>query len=60
MNIFSPSSGTINGKTVDQDDYIIIDDGSSVEFSAHEEGMDVFAFTTPVQPGYVTYSKRFS
>lgn len=53
-------SGTINGKSVEQDDYIIIDDGTAIEFTAHEGGMDVFAFTTPDQPGYVTYSNRFA
>ena len=53
-------SGTINGKTVEQDDYIILDDGSAIEFKAHKGGMDVFAFTTPVQPGYVTYSRKFA
>ncbi|HJW27743.1 MAG TPA: pirin family protein [Saprospiraceae bacterium] len=53
-------SGSINGKTVEQDDYIIIDDGAAIEFTAHEEGLDVFAFSTPVQPGYLTYANRYS
>jgi len=53
-------SGSINGKTVEQDDYIIIDDGTSIEFTSHTEGLDVFAFSTPVEPGYPTYATRFS
>jgi len=36
-------SGSINGKTVEQDDYIIIDDGDSLEITSHEGGIDVYA-----------------
>jgi redox-sensitive bicupin YhaK (pirin superfamily) len=53
-------SGSINGKTVEQDDYIIIDDGSSIEFTSHRKGMDVFAFTTPLETSYPTYATRFA
>ena len=53
-------SGTINGKTVGQDDYIILDDGASIAFTADPEGMDVFAFSTPLEPGYTTYATRFA
>ncbi len=51
-------SGTIHGKTVEQDDYIIIEEAVRVAFSAHEGGMEVFAFTVPAEPGYTTYAKR--
>ena len=50
-------SGSINGKTVEQDDYIIIDDGDTLEITSHASGMDVFAFTTPLEPGYPTYAQ---
>jgi redox-sensitive bicupin YhaK (pirin superfamily) len=50
-------SGSINGKTVEQDDYIIIDDGDSLEITSHEGGIDVFAFTTLLEPGYATYAR---
>jgi quercetin 2,3-dioxygenase len=53
-------SGNINGKTVEQDDYIIIDDGDPIEFTAHQEGLDVFALSTPIQISYPTYANRFA
>ena len=53
-------SGIVNGKTVDRDDYIIIDDGAEVIMEAHEDGMDVFAFTVPASPGYATYAQRMA
>ena len=53
-------SGSINGKTVEQDDYIIIDDGASIEFAVHQEEMDVFAFSGPLEPGYHTYATRLA
>jgi redox-sensitive bicupin YhaK (pirin superfamily) len=51
-------SGTINDKTVEQDDFIIIDDGSDASFLSHKGGLDVFAFTVPVVTGYPTYAQR--
>ncbi len=53
-------SGTLNGKTVEQDDFIILDDGENIEMKAHQEILDVFAFTVPSEPGYQTYSHRMS
>jgi quercetin 2,3-dioxygenase len=51
-------SGTLNGKTVEQDDFIILEDGADISFTAHEGGMDVFAFSVPVTLGYATYAQR--
>ncbi len=51
-------SGSLNGKTVEQDDFIIVDDGSDISLSTHEGGMDVFAFTVPISTGYPTYAQR--
>lgn len=51
-------SGMLNGKTVEQDDFIILDNGEDVHLESHEGGLDVFAFTVPRQPGYETYSQR--
>lgn len=52
-------SGMINGKSVEQDDYVIFEEETPIEFLAHDGGLEVFAITSPVQPGYATYSKRF-
>jgi len=51
-------SGMLDGKTIEQDDFIIVDDGSDITFSPHDTGLDVFAFTVPVVPGYQTYAHR--
>ena len=51
-------SGTINGKTVEQDDFIIVDDGADLTIQPHEDKLDVFAFTVPAHPGYPTYAQR--
>lgn len=53
-------SGTINGKTVEQDDFIILDSGEDVSFEAHNGKLDVFAFTVAAKPAYATYGERFS
>jgi hypothetical protein len=50
----------INGQSVDRDDYIIDEDGAAMTITAHEGGLDIFAFSTPAQPGYATYAKRFA
>jgi quercetin 2,3-dioxygenase len=52
-------SGVVNGKTVEQDDFIILEDGEDVSIIAHEL-MDVFAFTVPAKPAYATYGERFA
>lgn len=51
-------SGTLNGKTVEQDDFIIIEDGADASLISHDGGIDVFEFTVPAQPGYPTYAQR--
>jgi redox-sensitive bicupin YhaK (pirin superfamily) len=52
-------SGMINGKTVEQDDFIIVDDGTDLTIQPHgEDKLDVFAFTVPAQTTYPTYSQR--
>lgn len=51
-------SGMINGKTVEQDDYIIIDDGADLEVTPHPEGLDIFVLSVPSTPGYPTYTQR--
>lgn len=52
-------SGVINGKSVDTDDYIIIEEGDNLKFDANVGGMDVFAITAPEDPGYSTYAKKY-
>lgn len=51
-------SGEINGKTVEQDDFIIVDDGEDLLLTPHPDGMDVFAFTVLKEAGYPTYAQR--
>jgi redox-sensitive bicupin YhaK (pirin superfamily) len=53
-------SGNINGKSVDTDDYLILEEGDNLQLNADVGGMDVFAFTVPTEPGYATYSKKFA
>lgn len=50
--------GILNGKTIEEDDFIIMDEGEDVSLLAHEM-MDVFAFTVPEKPSYETYARRF-
>jgi len=51
-------SGMLDGKTIEQDDYIIIDDGVDISMTAHRDGLDVFAFTVPATTGYPTCAHR--
>ncbi|MBK9983338.1 MAG: hypothetical protein IPP15_13245 [Saprospiraceae bacterium] len=53
-------SGTINGKTIEQDDFIIVDDGADLDLQPHEDKLDVFAFTVPAKTDYATYSQRMA
>lgn len=53
-------SGTINGKTIEQDDFIIVDDGADLELQPHQDKLDVFAFTVPAKTDYATYSQRMA
>ena len=51
--------GTINGKTMEQDDFIIVDDGADLDLQPHQnDKLDVFAFTVPAKTDYATYSQR--
>lgn len=51
-------SGMINGKTVEQDDFIILEDGEDLQMQAHAAGLDVFSFSVPKHVAYDTYSQR--
>jgi redox-sensitive bicupin YhaK (pirin superfamily) len=51
-------SGMLNEKTIEQDDFIIIDDGMDISIKVHKGGLDVFAFTVPASIGYPTYAQR--
>jgi redox-sensitive bicupin YhaK (pirin superfamily) len=51
-------SGMIDGKSVEQDDFIIVDDGSTLSLTPHPKGLDVFAITVPAITGYPTYAHR--
>ena len=53
-------SGTINDRTVEQDDFIILDPGEELHIKAHGDDMDVFAFTVPVRPAYRTYVEQYA
>jgi redox-sensitive bicupin YhaK (pirin superfamily) len=51
--------GIINGKTLEQDDFIIVEEGEDASLLAHEL-MDVFVITSAANPGYKTYMERRS
>ncbi len=51
-------SGVINGKTVEQDDFLILEDGEDITIQSHHEKIDVFAIVVPSQLEYKTYSHR--
>ena len=51
-------SGTLNDKTIEQDDYVILDSGEDISVKGHEGGVDIFAFTVPATIGYPTYAQR--
>ncbi len=51
-------SGEINGKTIEQDDFIILDNGEDISLTPHPKGMDVFALTVLKEAGYPTYAQR--
>lgn len=53
-------SGVINGKTVEQDDFVILDYGEDIALQSHGEKMDVFAFSVPAKLEYATYSERMT
>ncbi len=49
-------SGTLNGKTIEKDDFIILENGEDIVLQAHEGMLDVFILTSPLDPGYKTYA----
>jgi redox-sensitive bicupin YhaK (pirin superfamily) len=51
-------SGMLNDKTIEQDDYVIIDDGADIHVDAHPGGLEIFALSVPVVTGYPTYAHR--
>lgn len=53
-------SGMLNGKTVEKDDFVIIDDGVDVLFESHPAGLEIFMMSTPLHLPYVPYAKRFA
>ena len=50
--------GTMNGKTVELDDFVIIDEMATLEIDPDVDGLDIFAIYTPVEVGYKTYWER--
>jgi len=53
-------SGMINGKTIEKDDFIIVDDGEDIALQPHADQLDVFVFTVPAKTDYTTYSQRMA
>ncbi|HZV70426.1 MAG TPA: pirin family protein [Saprospiraceae bacterium] len=53
-------SGMINGKTIEKDDFIIVDDGEDIALQPHDDKLDVFVFTVPADTGYSTYNQRMA
>lgn len=51
-------SGMLDGKTIEQDDYIIIDDGADIAITPHKGGMDIFVISVPATTSYPTYAHR--
>ena len=49
-------SGTINGKTIEKDDFIILENGEDIVMQSHESLLDVFILSGPIDPGYKTYA----
>ena len=49
-------SGTINGETVEKDDFVIVEDEGQVKIDA-DENMDVFAITVSKSLPYTTYAQ---
>ena len=49
-------SGMINGKTIEKDDFVILDDGEDRTIDPHEGGMDIFVLSVPISTPYQTYA----
>jgi len=48
--------GTFNGESVQQNDFIIIENAEKLELAA-EEGIELFVIASPVNVGYATYGE---
>lgn len=53
-------SGMLNGKTIEKDDFIIVDEGEDIALQSHEDKLDIFIFTVPAEPAYTTYTQRMA
>lgn len=51
-------SGMLNGKTVETDDFIIIEDGEAIDLKADKQGVEIFFIRNPKEPGYPLYIDR--
>lgn len=51
-------SGLINSKTVEQDDFIILEAGEDVVIQSHDQNITVFVFSVPEKLSYKTYAER--
>ena len=50
-------SGTINGQSLEQDDFVIVEDESQIVIEAHDTA-DLFVMELPSEVGYRTYAAR--
>jgi hypothetical protein len=51
-------SGTIDGQSFNQDDFIIIDGENEIAFNSNGP-VDIFRIDAPRKPGYATYAEQF-
>lgn len=51
-------SGTVNGSSVGQDDFIVAEQEESISFSPQVGGLDIFSLSLPARPPYSTYAER--
>lgn len=51
-------SGSMNGQSVERDDFVILDEGSDLHVTHHPGSMNVFAISLPARPPYATYAER--
>jgi len=51
-------TGTVNGQSFGEDDFMIIEDGQEVSLEPNGP-VDIFRIDAPREPGYATYASRF-
>jgi len=51
-------SGTINERSVEQDDFLVTDKDEELRVLPHRQGLDLFVIRLPEAPGYATYAER--